>query len=111
MTRAEEELASLGLQPLALDAKRAAAYVGMSARAFLAAVHAGTYPQPMRGPGKRRWNRLALEAAHGCRRADGDAIMGQIDEARAAVRREGQAVSLFPSRRSKGAAARGARQP
>ena len=109
--RAETELVALGLQPLALDAKRSAAYVGLSPRCFLEAVDSGLYPKPMPGPGRKRWNRIALEAAHGLSRSGGDAIMGQIDEARSQLRGQGTGLSLFPPRKDKGSAARRARQP
>ena len=75
--RAETELVALGLQPLALDAKRSAAYVGLSPRRFLEAVDSGLYPKPMPGPGRKRWNRIALEAAHGLSRSGGDAKIGR----------------------------------
>lgn len=62
-TDARAELVKFGIPPRLLDLETIAAYVGLSAGAFLKAVADGRYP-PAHQNGKRRlWDRLAVDAA------------------------------------------------
>jgi predicted DNA-binding transcriptional regulator AlpA len=66
----------------------AAAYVGLSASAFLNAINTGHYPKPLSDGRRRQWDRHALDAAvdrrskltaHSEPQETADAIMGAID--------------------------------
>lgn len=62
-SQARAALAALGLPPRVLELDLAAAYVGLSADAFLAAVDRGAYPPPLADGRRRQWDRAALDAA------------------------------------------------
>lgn len=57
------ELVRRGIPPRVLDLDLAAAYVGLSADAFLEAVADGRYPKPLPDGRRRQWDRVALDAA------------------------------------------------
>lgn len=87
---AVEELARRGISPRVLELELAAAYVGLSADAFLGAVAAGRYPKPLADGRRRQWDRKALDAAidrrskigtHSPRVETPDDIMAAIDAA------------------------------
>lgn len=56
-------LLQLGLRPRLVDAHIAAAYVGLSVGAFLAAVDAGRYPKPLADGRRKLWDLKAIDAA------------------------------------------------
>jgi hypothetical protein len=60
---ATAELVKLGLKPRLLALELAAAYVGLSAGAFLKGVADALYPQPLQDGKRQRWDRKALDAA------------------------------------------------
>jgi hypothetical protein len=62
-SRATTELVRLGLLPRLLDLEVAAAYVGLSAAAFRAAVSAGRYPPAIEVGRRKHWDLRALDAA------------------------------------------------
>lgn len=57
------ELMRLGFQPRMLRLELAAAYVGLSAGAFVKAVKAKHYPDPVTEGRRRQWDVRALDAA------------------------------------------------
>ena len=60
---ATAQLLELGMRPRLLDCALAAAYLGLSAPAFLKAVADGHYPQPLGHGTRRQWDVRALDAA------------------------------------------------
>ena len=87
-TAATSQLVTLGLPPRVLELELAAAYVGLSASAFLDAVNVGHYPKPLSDGRRRQWDRHALDAAVDQRsnltpqskaQETADDIMGAID--------------------------------
>lgn len=60
---ATEELIRRGLPPRLLDLELAAAYVGLSADAFLEAVSKGRYPKPLPDGRRRQWDVKAIDIA------------------------------------------------
>ena len=60
---AVNELVRRGIPPRILDLELAAAYVGLSAAAFLGAVARGRYPKPLADGRRRQWDRHALDRA------------------------------------------------
>lgn len=87
---ATAELIRRGITPRVLDLDLAAAYVGLCADAFLAAVADGLYPMPIAHGRRRQWDRLALDRAldrrskldaHSPKQETPDAIMAAIDAA------------------------------
>jgi predicted DNA-binding transcriptional regulator AlpA len=82
-------LLKLGIRPRLVDVDVAAAYVGLSAGAFQAAVAAGRYPQPLSDGRRKLWDLRAIDAAIDRRsgltplsdRESPDAIMEAIDAA------------------------------
>jgi hypothetical protein len=61
--RAVETLVKRGMAPRILELDLAAAYVGLSAAAFLNAVRDGRYPAALPDGKRRHWDRKALDAA------------------------------------------------
>lgn len=57
------ELVRRGIPPRVVDIELAAAYVGLSADAFLEAVAAGRYPKPLPDGRRRQWDIKALDVA------------------------------------------------
>lgn len=87
---AVNELIRRGIAPRVLDLDLAAAYVGLSGEAFLAAVADGRYPKPLPDGRRRQWDRIALDhaidqrsalGAHSQRQETPDDIMAAIDAA------------------------------
>jgi len=62
-SKATNELLRLGLAPRLLDLELAAAYVGLSAAAFLLGVEKGMYPKALKDGRRQHWDRKALDAA------------------------------------------------
>jgi hypothetical protein len=62
-SEATAELVKLGLIPRLLYLELAAAYVGLSAAAFLSGVAAGHYPAPLQDGRRKQWDRKALDVA------------------------------------------------
>jgi predicted DNA-binding transcriptional regulator AlpA len=60
---ATAQLVKLGLPPRLLDLEMSAAYVGLSASAFLGGVKEGRYPAPIQDGKRKQWDRKALDAA------------------------------------------------
>lgn len=88
--QATVELVKLGIRPRVLDLDMAAAYVGLSAAAFLKGVREGTYPDPLTDGRRRQWDIRALDRAVDARSKLGsssrtdespEAIMRAIDAA------------------------------
>jgi len=61
MTAARLPLGALPAWPARLDARAAAAYLGISASKFVAGVKAGRYPPAERDGRKRLWHRRDLD--------------------------------------------------
>lgn len=72
------------MRPRLLDCALAAAYVGLSTRAFLDAVDAGHYPQPLEHGTRKLWDVRALDAALD-RRSGLAHVLGQEDEIMRAI--------------------------
>ena len=62
-SEATARLLKLGLCPRLLPLELAAAYVGLSAPAFLVGVGDGRYPAPLKDGRLNRWDRKALDVA------------------------------------------------
>ena len=60
---ATAQLVEWGLRPRVLDTNLAAAYVGLSPRAFRQAVKDGIYPPSLGDSTRARWDVCALDAA------------------------------------------------
>lgn len=59
-----ERLANAGIPPRGLSLEEAAAYVGLSAGAFLRGVEQRIYPRPISQPSQRKvWDRRTLDRA------------------------------------------------
>lgn len=59
---ARQQLLQRGISPRLLEAELAAAYVGLGADAFMAAVEQGLYPRPIEIGRRKHWDRRALDA-------------------------------------------------
>lgn len=62
-TEALAALLRLGLRPRLVDLDLAAAYVGLSAGAFMTAVDEGRYPPPIEDGRRKQWDLRAIDAA------------------------------------------------
>ena len=88
--KAMVQLIKLGIQPRVLNLELAAAYVDLSATAFLRGVSKGHYPLPLQNGRRKQWDRKALDAAVDRRSglgsssplSEADPIMRAIDAAR-----------------------------